>query len=314
MLITGAAGFVGRAACTYYAERFLIIGIDDFSRATARQPPRCNEFYCGDAGELVFRSKGYDVILHLAAQVSVVQSYADPLDDFRRNAEVTLWLARQAAHAGVKTFIYASTNKVYGANPSLPVRMGEPINPQTPYGISKAAGGLYVREFLPRTGYDFRQSCIYSEDQQGSVDQGWIGFLRRQIAAGEPITCFGDGTQIRDLLHVVDLLRAYDLAIAGIIEPGSYTVGGGEDNAVSFQEAVTLLGGSIHAYADWRPHDQRAFVSANDGLWQTAWAPRINARQWLKQNRVRTTQTQEGVNDGKELDFERREKAGQPQG
>lgn len=290
MLITGAAGFIGRAACERYRDYCNVIAIDDMSRPTAVIPPGVT-FLKADAANCDLMALRPDVILHLAAQVSVVDSIKDPRDDFWRNAHTTFSLAEWARHLpNPPKFIYASTNKVFGdlANgPRSPMLDSWPIDPCTPYGISKAMGALYVREFLPSTGYVFHQSCIFGEDQIGSENQGWIGHIREQIRKGEPITCFGSGSQVRDLLNVSDLLDAYDMAIAGDIPAGSYIVGGGEENAFSFWGAVDALGGCISKHMPTRMGDQFYFVAASDGLRNAGWRPKVSAperlRAWRKQ-------------------------------
>lgn len=279
ILITGAAGFIGRAACAHYQDRFQVIGIDNMSRGGARIPPDVM-FVKGDAATYASRIPKVDIVIHLAAQVSVVESVLDPVSDLHSNAIITLELAQWAKRAQAKCFIYASTNKVYGELPgiSTPILDAQPIAPETPYGISKAAGGLYVRDLLPTIGYDFRQSCIYGPDQLGDENQGWIGYLRQRAAHKDPVACYGDGTQVRDLLHIKDLLWAYDLAIDGSLAPGSYTVGGGPENAISFTEAVERIGTWIIAHKPWRPKDQRYFVAAADGLRKVGWWPTVDTR------------------------------------
>lgn len=283
MLITGAAGFIGNAACQRYRDEFDIVAIDDLSRGKA--VPEGVHFIHGDAYVAASQFQRFDVVVHLAAQVSVVRSLDDPRSDFRHNAEVTMKLAHWASKMPKPPiFIYASTNKVYGPLPGVlsPITDEQPLAPSTPYGISKATGGLYVRDFLPETGFDFRQSCIYGEAQIGSEDQGWIGWLRKCIREGISITCYGDGSQVRDLLHVSDLLHAYDKAIKGTLPAGSYTVGGGMENSLSFAGAVSLLGDRIANWAPWRKDDQRYFVAASDGLRAHGWWPFLDAREMLR--------------------------------
>lgn len=289
MLITGAAGFIGSAAYVYYRDRFHVIGVDDYSRAPRKSGSGLLPVIYCDAGEIprVLRNAPIHVVLHLAAQVSVTASIQDPRNDFQRNAALTFDLAHWAARTKVKTFIYSSTNKVYGEMAGripTPVCDDEPTNPQTPYGISKACGGMYVRELLPDTGYDFRQSCIIGEAQEfhATEDQGWVGYLIRSVRAGYPITCYGDGSQVRDLLHVDDLLRAYDLAIDGKIRPGSYVVGGGTENAVTFEDVVRLLGGTIQDRKPPRPRDQIYFVARSDGLRKAGWRPETSTMAWIE--------------------------------
>jgi CDP-paratose 2-epimerase len=283
MVITGCAGFVGNAACARYRDKYHVIGVDDMSRPTAKVPEGVVFFGIGCHGMPLPTNGSIDIVLHLVAQVSVVESIKDPGNDFERNAQLTSALGLWASKCGVKKFIYSSTNKVYGdlTGVTSPILDSQPIAPTTPYGISKACGGLYVREFLPDVGYDFRQSCIVGEGQTGTFDQGWVGFLIRQVRDSWDITCYGDGTQTRDLLHVEDLLDAYDLAIEGKLQPGSYCIGGGPTNVFQFEQVVNLLGGRVHFYKDWRPHDQRYFVSANEGLRAVGWKPKISAQEWL---------------------------------
>jgi CDP-paratose 2-epimerase len=283
ILITGAAGFVGNAACARYRDEYHVIAVDDMSRPTAKRPEGVVCCEC-DAAEFVIGLSGVDIVIHLAAQVSVTESIKDPWGDVTRNALVTLQLAEWASKLKpLPIFIYANTNKVFGELKGVtsPILDSQPIAPSTPYGISKATGGMYVREFLLDTGFDFRQSCIFSQHQVGTVDQGWVGYVARQIREERPVVCYGDGKQVRDLLHVEDLLDAYDMAIDGQLEPGSYNIGGGEQNAYSFEEAVRLMGGFIVGWEPARPRDQHCCILAADKLRERWWYPKIAARDVL---------------------------------
>lgn len=288
LLITGCCGFIGRVAWDYFQEEgFQVIGIDDLSRTGCCNLPSEDEFYDADINRIEdLPLPRIDAVLHLAAQVSVTRSLSSPVRDFNTNAAGTFHLALWARRHAVSRFIYASTNKVFGPLPhrAEPVGDDQPINPTTPYGISKAVGGLYVRELLPEMGWDFRQSCIYGDTQTGSEDQGWVAHILRQIREGKRVTCYGDGSQVRDLLHVDDLMRVYRLAVEGLLLPGSYVVGGGAENAHSFREVIEMLGGKIHNYEAWRHDDQRYFVSRNDGLLRAhaPWNPSIPFASWAK--------------------------------
>lgn len=274
MLITGVAGFIGREAWQRFSGRYELFGVDNLMRDGSRMPTEGGTCYLADV-ENMDGFEDVDVIIHLAAQVSVTGSVHKPYADLITNAAGTLRMCQVAQRTGAK-LIFASTNKVFGElqGQSEPVYDDQPWHPQTPYGISKAAAAMYVRDLLPSLGYVLHQSCVWSESQRGSIDQGWIGWLRRTIKAGKPVTCFGDGSQVRDLLHVSDLLDVYEMAIDGKINPGSYVTGGGEESAATFSEVVELLGGKIDKYEDWRPHDQRYFVSANEELTRAGWAPK----------------------------------------
>lgn len=287
ILITGCAGFIGNNLWRRWEKKYNLVGIDDFSRETAvwsdLPPDSCHLFYANDICDIDhIQLPKLDAIVHLAAQVSVVQSLSDPLRDMHTNVEGTLRLCLLARKHNCK-LIYSSTNKVYGELDGVdhPISDNQPLKPETPYGISKCAGAQYVLDMLPRTGYVFHQSCIYGETQQGTLDQGWVGWLRHSIKIGRPIICFGDGTQIRDLLHVSDLIDIYQMVIDGKIPPGSYVTGGGTNNARNFSDVVKMLGGKIERFEDWREHDQKCFISSNEKLIRCGWSPTINFNDWV---------------------------------
>jgi CDP-paratose 2-epimerase len=287
ILITGCAGFIGNALWKRWENKYKLVGIDDMSRETAVAPiidsMQHHLFYVEDVCNIdKINLPKLDLIVHLAAQVSVVNSLIDPIKDLKTNIEGTLRMCMLAQKNQCK-LIYSSTNKVYGElnDVNEPITDKQTLYPETPYGISKCAGAQYVLDMLPDLGYVFHQSCIYGETQQGTVDQGWIGWIRNRIKTNSPITCFGDGSQVRDLLHVEDLIDIYEMVLENKLEPGSYITGGGIKNAYSFTEVVNMCGGSIANYAEWRQHDQKYFVSDNTKLTKSGWAPKIEFKNWV---------------------------------
>jgi len=263
ILITGCAGFIGSALWSRWASKYRLIGIDDLSRPTSNPPIidslQHHLFFREDilnVGNLPLPK--LDFIVHLAGQVSVVASLSDPIRDSLVNCHGTLLLCLLAKRHGCP-LIYSSTNKVFGelTGVTVPIKDSTPLNPQTPYGVSKSAGASYVLDLLPNNGFVFHQSCIYGSSQVGTLDQGWIGWLRGNIKSNNPITCFGNGKQVRDLLNVEDLLDLYQIALEGHMPSGAYVTGGGVENSYTFEEVVGLLGGSIKKYDAWRDHDQR---------------------------------------------------------
>lgn len=283
ILITGNAGFIGNALWDRWKDKYTLIGIDNLSRETSISPIidslQPHLFFLEDVNNidnLPLNLPKLDLIVHLAAQVAVTHSLIDPISDFKTNAEGTLRMCLLAKKHQCK-LIYSSTNKVYGEliGVNTPVKDSTPFSPQTPYGISKCCGAQYVLDILPDTGYVFNQSCIYGEKQLGTVDQGWIGWLKNCISKNIPVTCYGDGSQIRDLLHVDDLIDLYELVLNEQIPPGSYVVGGGEENSYSFSEVVRIMGGEISKYENWRSRDQKYFVSSNEKLNCLGWKPKI---------------------------------------
>jgi CDP-paratose 2-epimerase len=288
ILVTGAAGFIGQAFIRHVLRSgrdVHLIGIDSLERPGV-YPPREHErveFHharCEDIWQLSLPR--VDDVLHLAAQTTVTRSITSPRRDFQANAmgsfEVALWAAQKSRGR----IIYASTNKVLADPPAEagPRTRATRTDAHTPYGISKLVGEAYFNEFLCGRVWIFRQSCVYGPSQQGSEDQGWVSWVCDRARAELPVTCYGDGTQIRDLLHVDDLLKLYDLILwptpEAAIPPGAYVVGGGPSNAASFAEVCQHVGANIGAFEQWRPNDQRYFVSANDGL--DPWKPEIDWR------------------------------------
>jgi len=333
--ITGGAGFIG----SNYVSRLLQRGekvtvYDNLSRAGA---PRNLAWLQSTYGKAAFQlvvgdvrdgagltaaSREADVIVHLAAQVAVTTSVVRPREDFEINAQGTFNVLEAARLNGRKpTLLYASTNKVYGGMEdvrvierggrweyeSLPQGCPEtqPLDFHSPYGCSKGTGDQYVRDYARI--YDLptvvlRQSCIYGPRQFGVEDQGWVAWMVIAAVTGKPITIYGDGKQIRDLLNVEDLLDAYDAAIARIdtVRGRVYNLGGGPQNTLSVWTEFgplleKLLGRPIPvARGDWRPGDQKVFVAdIRTAGRELGWSPRIDVAtgvrrlfEWVRENQA----------------------------
>jgi CDP-paratose 2-epimerase len=230
-----------------------------------------------------------DRVYHLAAQVAVTTSVKDPRNDFEVNALGTfnvLEAVRQFAPDAV--VVYASTNKVYGRMEDLAVVEGptryryrdhplgisedRPLDFHSPYGCSKGCGDQYMRDYARIYGLKtvvMRQSCIYGTRQFGIEDQGWLAHFCIAARHGRPITIYGDGKQVRDVLWIDDLVAAYDAAAEHIeVAAGHvYNIGGGPANTVSaWAEFGSLLEGLVGesidvSFAAWRPGDQPVYVS-----------------------------------------------------
>ncbi len=231
------------------------------------------------------------VVFHMAAQVAVTTSLADPALDFEVNLRGTLnvleAVRRQPAPPPV---IFASTNKVYGNLADIPLsRNGEaylpadpdlrahgigeerPLSFYTPYGCSKGAADQYVLDYARGYGVPaavLRMSCIYGPRQLGTEDQGWLAHFLYCVRAGRPISIFGDGRQVRDVLYVDDAVDAYVGAWEriGEVSGQAFNLGGGPANAVTLLQVLREIGQiagrspELH-FADWRPGDQRYFVA-----------------------------------------------------
>ena len=334
-LITGGAGFIG----SNYVERLLkrgekVIIYDNLSRAGARRNLTWLQETFGqdafrlvvgdvrDAALLAETAREADVLVHLAAQVAVTTSVTDPRADFEVNALGTFNLVEAARLSDRQPVVlYASTNKVYGGMEevkvveratrweyeSLPLGCSEsqPLDFHSPYGCSKGTGDQYVRDYQRIYGLPsvvFRQSCIYGPRQFGIEDQGWVAWMTIAAVTGRQISIYGDGKQIRDVLHVDDLLDAYDDAIAtiGQIAGQVYNLGGGPANTMSIWTEFgpmleKLLGKPIPVKrGDWRPGDQRVFVAdVRKAERDLGWKPKVGVEEgvkrlfdWVKANKA----------------------------
>ena len=301
VLITGGAGFIGCNTADRFARRGDEVTIyDNLSRRGGRSnlvwldgrhgagAIRLVEADLRDFDALASAARGQDVIVHLAGQVAVTTSVQNPRADFEDNALGTFNALEAARLSGSNpVFIYSSTNKVYGgmddvaiveqamryAYRDLPhgVPESQPLDFHSPYGCSKGAGDQYVRDYARIYGLRtvvFRQSAIYGARQFGVEDQGWLAWFIIAAVTGRPITVYGDGKQVRDVLYVEDLIAAYEAAIAriGRVAGEVFNIGGGPANTLSIWAETqpmleALLGRKIPVgQGDWRPGDQRICV------------------------------------------------------
>lgn len=255
---------------------------------------------------------GAHYVFHFAAQVAVTTSLQSPVDDFRVNAEGTLNLLEACRAQSIPPrLLFTSTNKVYGNLPQLelmqrgdqyvpvdprPRQHGidelQPLDFHSPYGCSKGTADQYVLDYARYFGLPnvvFRMSCIYGPHQHGTEDQGWVAHFARSVLRDESLVFYGDGRQVRDLLFVDDLSRAMLLALDRIdrTRGQAFNVGGGVENAASLRQVVRHLAERCRLtpsvrYEDWRPGDQRYYISDTRRL-QAAldWQPRVTVAQGL---------------------------------
>jgi len=303
VLITGGAGFIGANIADRLAGRGHRVIVYDallrpgVERNLAWLQQRHGERVAAvtadvreeDAlAKVVIEAKA---VFHMAAQVAVTTSLADPRDDFTVNIAGTLNLLEAVRrYAPQAPLIFASTNKVYGdlADLDVPLQDGRywptdaaiaahgvsearPLDFHTPYGCSKGAADQYVLDYARSFGLNtavLRMSCIYGRRQMGTEDQGWVAHFLIRALDGEPITLYGDGRQVRDILDVDDAVDAYVAAWERIdrVKGRAFNLGGGPANAVSLRQLLdhiaALTGRTVDVrYSDWRAGDQRYFVA-----------------------------------------------------
>ncbi len=325
VLITGGSGFIG----TNLAHRILSTGqpvllFDNLSRPGVERNLQWLRHTHGDLVQVevgdvrdphLLRNavRRASQAFHFAAQVAVTTSLVNSIHDFEVNARGTLNLLE-----AIRTMddppplLFTSTNKVYGEVSDVRLRttgqryepedetlrrrgIGEqrPLDFHSPYGCSKGAADQYVLDYARTFGLPaavFRMSCIYGPHQFGTEDQGWVAHFLMRAIANQPITLYGDGLQVRDILFVEDLIDAMLLAQANIAAVGgrAFNIGGGPENVISLLELLDLIE-QLHGHRPrirpgaWRPGDQRYYVSDTQSFQAaTSWTPRIDVRQGVR--------------------------------
>ena len=325
VLITGGAGFVG----TNLAEHLLRKGVpvlifDNLGRAGVEINL---EWLCRTFGSQV-QLEIADIrdthlvrdavhrasrIYHFAAQVAVTDSIDAPRRDFDINVRGTMnILETMREMASPPPLLFTSTNKVYGALDNVTLQKAgkqyQPVEPryaegidehqpldfQSPYGCSKGAADQYVLEYARTYGLPatvFRMSCIYGPHQFGTEDQGWIAHFLLQTMKDQPLTLFGDGHQVRDILYVDDLIDAMEVAHEEIhsLAGRAFNIGGGAANRTSLLEVLArieqLTGEPCqYSFSDWRLGDQKYYVSdSREFQKMTGWKPSTSIDQGLQQ-------------------------------
>lgn len=274
-----------------------------------------------DTRKLESASRDADIIIHAAAQTAVTTSIKDPRSDFEVNAIGTFNVLEAARKNNVNQVLYCSTNKVFGENVNkikvqetekrylleqkfskgIPETYEIDLNEHTPYGCSKLTGDLYVQEYAHLYGIKtgvFRMSCIYGTRQFGVEDQGWVAWFTIATVLGKPLTIFGDGKQVRDVLYVSDLVAIFDSFVNSKLKHGVFNIGGGPSNTLSLLELLELLEKftdkkSQLSFDDWRPSDQRVYISdITNAKKALGWNPKTpptegvkNLVEWVNQNK-----------------------------
>ena len=316
-LITGGAGFIGvNFARKLAQEDHQVIILDNLSRSMVGEnlnwiinafPDSVQFLYAdirSDFDKLRRVIDEVDVVYHLAGQVAVTTSVVSPREDFEINALGTFNILEAIRLSeSHPVLIFASTNKVYGGMENIkiselstryifenyPNGIPETMNLDfnSPYGCSKGAADQYVVDYSRIYGLKtvvMRQSCIYGTRQFGVEDQGWVAWFSIASATNKPITIYGDGKQVRDILFVDDLYNAFDLAVRNIhkVSGMAFNIGGGRDNTLSLLELLDILETKLerkinYGFSDWRPGDQPVYISDISLIReQLGWEPAIS--------------------------------------
>jgi CDP-paratose 2-epimerase len=331
VIVTGGAGFIGsNVTAAFLRDGHRVTIFDSLVRPgvernldwlTQSAPAGALGFVQGDVRDTdlvrsVVGGSSVDLVFHFAAQTAVTTSLVAPRDDLEVNVLGThnvLEAVRTSRALVAPMLFYTSTNKVYGSLPSRKsvetltryrfvepdldrygISEQEPLDFHSPYGCSKGAADQYVRDYARIFGLRtvvFRMSCIYGPRQFGTEDQGWVAHFMLAVGAGRPLTIYGNGKQVRDLLYIDDLVRAFKLAAREIETTAGnvYNMGGGPANSVSIWHELRPW---LERYADrpvqvqldnWRPGDQPVYVSdTRKAERDFGWKPRVSVEDGLR--------------------------------
>lgn len=294
LLVTGGAGFVG----SHLVDRLLadghqVVVVDDLSTGRREQVAPGAAFVelditSADLVELVERERP-EVVLHLAAQMDVRKSVADPLADSRTNVLGTVNVVTAAARAGVRKVVFASSGgTVYGEPEALPVTEDAPLRPASPYGAAKVAGEAYVAAFGRLYGFAWTSLAlgnVYGPRQDPHGEAGVVAIFGRALLAGRPTLVFGDGTTSRDYVHVDDVVEAFVACLDGRTDGERFNVGTGRSTTVrELHELVAKACGAPDAPEHREPRLgelQHIALDSSRLTAATGWAPRVPLEQGL---------------------------------
>ncbi|MBI4369644.1 MAG: GDP-mannose 4,6-dehydratase [Elusimicrobia bacterium] len=336
VLITGGAGFIGmHAARRFLGKGWNVAIVDNLVRPGTfvnlenikKEGPL--DFIKGDIREsdiwrraLAACAPKPNLILHLAGQVAVTTSIKDPKLDFEVNLASTInfleHLRRLPAKSRPDLFVLSSTNKVYGnlsdislrttstryifTNGTMAIGEDRPLDFHSPYGCSKGAADQYARDYFYSHGIPttvLRQSCIYGTNQFGLEDQGWVAHFGIRAILKEPVTIYGDGKQVRDLLYIDDLISLFERVYQKrkIASGQIYNVGGGLSSTMSLLELLDHLSKRLNRpihqrFEGWREGDQKIFIAdISKSRRELGWKPAIPLNDglermlgWIEQN------------------------------
>jgi len=244
VLVTGGAGFIGsHIVDTLIENDYDVIVVDDLSSGKLENINKKADFYLCDISSKtilqdVFEETRPDYVVHHAAQATVIKSMSDPVSDVLVNVVGTLNLLELSKEFNIVKFIYAGSGGTAYGNPCyVPCDENHPVNPISPYGISKHAVEHYLNFYYDQYGLDyisFRYPNIYGERQDPLTEAGVISIFAKQMLKNKEVIIYGNGLQSRDFVYVKDIARANLLALeSNNIPSGIYNLGWGEGTTIN---------------------------------------------------------------------------------
>jgi len=295
ILVTGGAGFIGSHVCDeFIAKGHSVEALDNLSTGSRKNlsaavPLAVLDIRSPEAASYIVAHRP-DVICHLAAQMDVRKSVDDPCFDAESNILGTLNLLEAARRAGVKKFIFSSTGgAIYGEQDVFPAPETHATRPVSPYGVSKAAGELYLGYYRAQYGLDFvalRYANVYGPRQNPHGEAGVVAIFARRLVARESCTIYGDGAQSRDFVFAQDVARANSLALERDFV-GPVNIGTGIETDINrVYELLAAAAGvrqpATHAAA--KPGEQRrSCIDPSLAKRVLGWSPTVAVEEGLRQ-------------------------------
>jgi len=288
-LVTGGAGFIGSTLVDRLVrDGHNVLVVDDLSRgrkSNLRDARDLVQFVCQDVQdpELVSTLKDFqpETVFHLAAQIDVRDSVADPARDARINILGTINLAEAARAAGVRKIVFTSSGgSIYGTPSSLPVSEEAPIDPLSPYAVSKASGELYLNAFSSLHGLQCTHLAlanVYGPRQDPHGEAGVVAIFAERLLSGQSTRVFGDGGNTRDYVYSEDVADAFVRASGQSGDRRRYNIGTGVET--SDRELHSLVARAVGAhdepdYAPARLGDvRRSAIDATRARHELGWNP-----------------------------------------
>ncbi|NOK12830.1 NAD-dependent epimerase/dehydratase family protein [Corallococcus exercitus] len=294
VLVTGGAGFIGSHVCDEFLRNgHEVIALDNLSSGKKENlDPRVrlavHDIRSPEAAELI-RTEKPQVLCHLAAQMDVRRSVEDPGFDADVNIRGMTNLLEAARQSGVKKVIFSSTGgAIYGEQDSFPAREDHPTRPVSPYGVSKAAGELYLGYYRAQYGLPYvalRYANVYGPRQNPHGEAGVVAIFCQRTIAGQGCTIFGEGKQTRDFVFGPDVARANYLAFQSDYV-GAANIGTGVETDINrLYELIAEAGGSSlkAAHAPGKPGEQlRSCIDASHAKKVLGWEPSVQLAEGLR--------------------------------
>lgn len=276
VLVTGGAGFIGRRVVRALLDAGADVTVADKREVHVDGVRSVTGDLCDAAVADRAVAPGTDAIIHLAALTSVLRSIEDPADTYRVNVDMTATLLERARQRGVGSFILASTNAVVGDVGRSVITEQVPLRPLTPYGATKAAGEMLLSCYTAAygiAGCALRFSNVYGPGMQEK--DSFVPRLMRAARDGHGVQVYGDGTQVRDLIHVDDIVAGI-LTVWRAGTTGPVILGAGESVTVNdiVQAARSVTGAPIPAeHVPPKPGEMPAVIVDNAAAQALGWQP-----------------------------------------